>query len=176
MDFLPADLRGLVESYWLDSPGKGKPSLAVLAGLGQESKCDYFAPLNNRMLVIEDTKLVAWMKWRDKQLGWGLKKMADEFVAECRGKMDGSVRILGALYAKFIAKDDGENSAQAECEFWVVATDIDAHRKNGDVRAYDALTTRSRRILRDGLRFPYVFVDIVGAEGFADNLRERIPQ
>ena len=169
-NLLPVALAVRCESYHADSPDAGKPSLAALAGLGGEKVCDYFAPLADRMLTIEDTRLVLQMKEWDPARG-----ELTEFVAdECRGKMDGSAKILGALYDKFAAKDGDRNPPQADCEFWLVVTDIDSHNDEGDVLAYEELEESVREVLGEKPPPPYVLFDIVGKQDFADNLAGRV--
>ena len=162
-----ADLVGLCESYNPD-PETGKPSLHALAGMGGEHVCDFFAPLKseNRMLVIEHTRLVLQMRTREGE------DMDKFFVAECRDKMCGSARVLGAL---FVAEGGEENPRQADCEFWVVVTDIDSHNDEGDVRAYDALREFVLDFLRGELFRPYDRVEITGVNGFGAELENRIP-
>ena len=172
MWFVSPALAGPCESYHADSPGKGLPSIAALAGLGETSVCDFFAPLKIRMLVVEDTNLVSWMSDRLPEMG--VLEMAADFADECLRKMSGSAEVLGALYARFIARDGEENPPQADCEFWVVVTDIDSHKR--DARVYDALTERVRRVLRGELSRPYVLAEIIGGDGFGEELEGRIPR
>ena len=175
MDFLPPAPAEQAESYMADSPGEGAPSLSALAGLGGSSICDFFAPLDIRMLVVEKTRLVCWMEDRigDKSAG----ELAVEFAAECVRKMRGSAEVLEALYANFIAGRGGvENPPQAECEFWVVVTDSDSLVRN--IRAYNILTVRARGILRaeidrDGRQ--YVLSTITDKGKFEKALTRRLP-
>ena len=170
MNFLPAALAERCESYHANSPGKGQLSMAALAGLGELSVCDYFAPLGAQMLVIEDTQLVWWML--DRLEGKSIVEMSTEFAAECLRKMSGSAEILSALYAKFTASDQKEKPRQAECEFWVVVLDIDSHKINA--RAYNTLVGRARQVMRNAMSRPYVLAEIVGKEKFGKELESRI--
>ena len=170
IDFLPAALAERCESYHANSPGKGQPSMAALAGLGESSVCDYFAPLGVRMLVIEDTKLVLWML--DRLEGKSIAEMSAEFAAECFRKMSGSAEILSALYAKFVASGQEKNPCQADCEFWVVVLDIDAHKINA--RAYNTLVGRARQVMRNAMSRPYILAEIVGKGKFRKELESRI--
>ena len=170
MHFLSAALAGRCESYHADSPGTDQPSMAALAELGKLSVCDYFAPLGVRMLVIEDTKLVLWM--RDRLGDKSITEMSAEFAAKCLRKMSGSAEILSALYAKFAASGQEENPRQADCEFWVVVLDIDAHKINA--RAYNTLVGRARQAMRNPMSRPYVLAEIVGKDKFGKELESRI--
>ena len=173
MEFLLPAFASLVqccESYNPD-PETGKSSLHALADLGGENVCDFFAPLEceNRMLVVEHTQLVLQMQKREGE------DMEEFFANECGNKMRGSAKILGALYAKFVAAEGGEEKPrQADCEFWVVATDIDNHNDEGDVRAYEELQEFTLDFLRAQLCRPYDRVEITGVNGFGGQLESRI--
>ena len=175
MEFLPRDLARRVESYAADSPKPGVKSIPALTGLDLHGLkiCDFFAPLEIRMLVVEETQLVWWVSARLREMG-ALETVAADFADECLRKMSGSAEVLGALYAKFAARDGEENPPQADCEFWVVVTDIDSHKR--DARVYDALTERVRRVLRGELSRPYVLAEIIGKDGFGEQLESRIPR
>ena len=171
MEFLPDALADQVESYAADfSPEPGAKHIPALTGLDLRGLkiCDFFAPLEteNRMLVVEETQLVLQMKEQGD--------IDEKFAAECRDKMSGSAKILGALYAEFVvAKGGEENPRQADCEFWVVVADIDNHNDEGDVRAYDALREFVLDFLRGELFRPYDRVEITGVNGFGAELENR---
>ena len=171
MHFLPVALAGRCESYHADSPGTDQPSMSGLAGTGELSVCDYFAPLGVRMLVIEDTNLVWGML--DRLEGKSIAEISTEFAAKCIRKMSGSAEILSALYAKFSATGGWEgNRRQADCEFWVVVLDIVSDKTNA--RAYHTLVGRARQAMRNAMSRPYVLAEIVGKDKFGKELEGRI--
>ena len=171
MHFLPAALARRCESYHADSPRATLPSMSGLAGAGELSVCDYFAPLGVRMLVIEDTNLVWWML--DRREGKSIAEMSAEFADECLRKMSGSAKILSALYAKFsVTGGWEENPRQADCEFWVVVLDIVADKTNA--RAYHTLVGRARQAMRNTMSRPYILAEIVGKDKFGKELESRI--
>ena len=180
MDFLPSALAARVESYQADqSPGPGKKRLADLSGLDMHGVmvCDYFAPLGVRMLAVEDTRLVRWVAGRLKDLGD--EERADELAEESRGKAEGSANILGALYEKFAAEHGWEkNPPQAECEFWVVITDIDDLEQMEETLAFENVVEDVRDMWESAegrLSPPYVFAEIARTETFAAHLESRLP-
>ena len=169
MDFLSPALAERMESHRADSPGAGEKSLAALAGLGESSICDFFAPLGARMLVIEQTMLVCWM--RDRMGDKSGHEMAEDFAAECLRKMGGSARVLDALFSNFIG--GAESPPQADCEFWVAVTDADALVRHAP--AYNLLTRRARKIILGQMRRPYVSAQVADKRKFERELTRRLP-
>ena len=177
MHFLPSALAERAESYRADkSPGAGKARLADLSGLDMRGVklCDYFAPLEFQMLVVEDTQLL----WDiSNQLREGVKsppQISSGLAGEFLQKMSGGAKVLDALYAKFVAGRGGEeNPPQTQCEFWIVVTDTESQRVNA--LTYGMITRRAGKILEKKLSAPYVLVRIVDKDAFAASLESRLP-
>ena len=176
MVFLPDKIARLCESYHADSPGRGVKSMAALAGVGDSPVCDFYAPLGGVMLVIEEKNLVTWVKGR---MGRNSEEaIVREFAGQCKRKAKGSADILKRLYAKFIAAKGGrKNPRQADCEFWVVVTDLDSQNEEGDIIAYnaviDAVPEMMRGVSNAELSRPFVFFDIAVAGKFGRRLTRK---
>lgn len=176
--FLPSDITERIECYRADDErranrkrGDEHSALSVLAGLGQSRICDFFIPLADCLLIVEETDLVASIEHRLKS---EKDNSVDIFVEEFLDKAQGGADVLNRLYSKFIAEQGGESEPpQAKCEFWVVIYEISMYHK-GDPRAHDIKIGRIGKIMNQKIPPPYVFAKIVIESQFIQELTNRL--
>lgn len=164
--------------YKADRPGKKAKAMHALAGLGSFRVCDYYLPMGARMLVIEDTELKASV--RDKQAGRSAAALVELHADELRLKAYGSMLVLYRLFVKHFP-GDAEQAAEMDqmpCQFWVVATDLDAPDAGGDDIALDALVENVveelTKKLPGGLRPFFERVEIAGDQRFNKEIKAMI--
>lgn len=180
IEYLPKSIAGRIESYHLDSPGEGQQHMAALVKWNGKF-CDFFAPLQTSILVIEDTGLYRSIKEGlsgKEQIQNDLNTVAVRLSCEFLDKAKGSTRILDALYIQFFVNKQGgeKNPPQANCEFWLVVTDTHEDQEN-DVIVYDAIISEIRKTLetlKDETTQPYVSLTITDTEEFSEALEKRI--
>lgn len=163
-----------IEVFRMDN--RTAPDMRKYAGLGACNCCDYFFINDDKIFVVEDTRLAdtvktiegeySYLNDDDKQ-DWIVKNVRQENYV----KVYGSLLVLCRLAAKY--KDVAKHMKDKKHDFWFVVQGVDSEETR---KAFEYLSTRLFEDLRSVLTKKVVDkVEIIPSDLLFKKLAENAP-